>query len=342
MKQLSYRDLSIFCEQISMMIRSGIMLHSGMQMIADDTSNVQKKTIYREVSDRLAEGSMLDAALKTSSAFPEYMVHLVEIGTRTGKLDTVMDALSSYYSRQQAMRENIKSAIIYPLVLISMMLLVLLFLAAKVLPVFEQVFKSLGTQLSPWAAYIMKIGTLFNQYSVILVILLLIILFVSLGMLRTDAGKAALTGILTGKKISEKFAVATFASTMSLMLSSGLDLDLAFRLSSQAVTNPSVRSKIEKAKVLMNEETVSFVESLERVNLLTNTMTGLLAMGYKAGSIDSAMEYIANLYEEDYQSALMKKVSLIEPVSIVVISVLIGSILVSVMFPLLSVLSTIG
>jgi len=342
MKQLSYRDLSVFCEQISMMIRSGIMLHSGIQMIADDTSSAQKKAVYREVSNRLADGSMLDAALKASSAFPDYMVHLVEIGSRSGKLDTVMEALSAYYSRQQAMRENIKSAIVYPLVLISMMLLVLIFLAAKVLPIFEQVFKSLGTQMSPWAAYIMKIGTLFNQYSIFLGILLLILLFIGLGMIRTDAGKAALTGFLTGRRISEKFAVATFSSTMALMLSSGLDLDLAFRLSGQAVTDPAVRSKIESAKKLMNEEPVSFVESLERVNLLTNTMAGLLSMGYKAGSIDTAMEYIANLYEEEYQEALMKKVSLIEPVSIVVVSLLIGSILVSVMFPLLSVLSTIG
>ncbi len=342
MKQLSFRDLSIFCEQISMMIRSGIMLHSGMQMIADDTSNVQKKEVYQEVASRLAEGSMLDAALKGSSAFPEYMVHLVEIGTRSGKLDTVMDALSTYYYRQQAMRENIKSAIVYPLVLISMMLLVLIFLAAKVLPVFEQVFKSLGTQISPWTAYIMKIGTLFNQYSIILVILLFILLVVGLSAIRTEAGRGALTAILTGRKISEKFSVATFASSMALMLSSGLDLDLAFRLSGRAVSDPAVKGKIEKAKELMNRESVSFAEALEKVNLLTNTMTGLLSMGFKAGSIDTAMEYIANIYEEEYQAALMKKVSLIEPVSIVIISVLIGSILVSVMFPLLSVLSTIG
>ena len=200
MKQLSYRDLSIFCEQISMMIRSGIMLHSGMQMIADDTSNTHKKSIYLDISKRLAEGSMLDAALESSSAFPEYMVHLVEIGTKSGKLDTVMNALSTYYSRQQTMRENIKSAIIYPLVLISMMLVVLIFLTARVLPVFEQVFNSLGAQMSPWAVYVMKIGTLFSHYSIALVVLFLILLSITLFILRTEAGKAAFVGFLTGKK----------------------------------------------------------------------------------------------------------------------------------------------
>lgn len=342
MKQLSYRDLSIFCEQISMMIRSGIMLHSGMQMIADDTSNAQKKAVYQNISKRLAEGGMLEDALKASSAFPEYMIHLVEIGTKSGKLDAVIDSLSVYYNRQQAMRENIKSAIVYPLVLISMMLLVLIFLAAKVLPVFEQVFNSLGAQMSPWAAYIMNIGTMLNQYSVALVLLLFILLVIGLLMIRSEGGRAVLANLFIGKKTSEKFAVATFTSSMALMLSSGLDLDLAFRLSAQAITNSAVREKIEKAERLMQEESVPFVECLERVGLLSNTMTGLLSMGNQAGSIDAAMEYISERYEEEYQAALMKKVSLIEPVSVVLISVLIGSILVSVMFPLLSVLSNIG
>ena len=222
------------------------------------------------------------------------------------------------------------------------MLLVLIFLAAKVLPVFEQVFNSLGTQMSPWAAYIMKIGTMLNQYSVALVLLLFILLVIGFLMIRSEGGRAVLANLFIGKKTSEKFAVATFTSSMALMLSSGLDLDLAFRLSAQAITNSAVREKIEKAERLMQEESVPFVECLERVGLLSNTMTGLLSMGNQAGSIDAAMEYISDRYEEEYQAALMKKVSLIEPVSVVLISVLIGSILISVMFPLLSVLSNIG
>ena len=342
MKQLSFRDLAMFSEQISMMIKSGIMLHSGMQMITDDTSNAQKKAVFQDVSTKLSEGSMLEDALKSSSAFPDYMIHMVEIGTKSGKLDVVMNALSSYYNRQQAMKENIKSAIVYPLVLIFMMLIVLVFLAAKVLPVFEQVFKSLGTQMSPWATYIMKVGSLFNQYSLVLIIVFIILAAISLFLIRTEAGKNAFTGFLMGKKTSQKFAIATFTSSMALMLSSGLDLELSIRLSRQAISNRAISDKIEKAQKLMNEESISFVDAMEKADLLSNTMTGFLLMGYQAGSIDTAMEYIAGLYEEEYQTALMRKVSLIEPISILVISVLIGSILVSVMFPLLGVLSTIG
>ncbi|WP_019850141.1 type II secretion system F family protein [Desulfitobacterium sp. PCE1] len=342
MKQLSFRDLAVFCEQISMMIRSGIMLHAGMQMIADDTSNVQKKAIFQDVSTQLAKGDMLDVALRSSPVFPEYMIHMVEIGTSSGKLDTVLTALSAYYNRQQSMRDHIRSAVVYPFVLILMMLIVLIFLAAKVLPVFEQVFKSLGTQMSPWASHIMKIGSLFNQYSLVLVLLFLLLVAAGLFMTRMESGRTAFTGFLMGKKTSEKFAVATFTSSMALMLSSGLDLELAMRLSSQAISDRTVGKKVEGARALMAEGALPFIEALQKSDLLSNAMTGLLSMGYQAGSVDSAMEYIAGIYEEEYQTALMRKVAMIEPVSIIIVSVLIGSILVSVMFPLLGVLSTIG
>ncbi|QOX63385.1 type II secretion system F family protein [Anoxybacterium hadale] len=340
--QFSYRDLAIFCEQISMMIQSGIMLHSGMQMIADDTSNTRKRTIYQHVSDHLAEGEMLHNALKSTDAFPDYMISMTEIGARSGKLESVMNALAAYYDRQHAMRENIKSAVFYPLILITMMLMVLIFLSAKVLPVFEQVFKSLGTQLSPGAAYIMKAGAMFNNYSVLLAMILITLAFAGFFFSRTESGKALLPILLMGKKISEKFSLAAFTSSMALMLSSGLDLDLSIQLSEKAVSNKAIEEKIRKARTIMETQPVSIVDAMQHADLFSSTMTGLLSTGYQSGALDTAMEYIAGLYEEEYESALMRKVSLIEPVSIFVLSVLIGSILVSVMFPLLGVLSTIG
>ena len=342
MKQFKSRELAVFCEQTSMMIKSGILLHSGMQMITDDTVNLNKKAAYQTVSDKLSEGLMLHEALKASTAFPQYMIHMTEIGAKTGKLDSVMDALAVYYDRQHTTRENIKSAVVYPLVLIIMMLMVLIFLSAKVLPVFEQVFSSLGTQLSPAAENIMKIGTVFSRYSVLLTVILILLIVAGLILNRSEAGKSLLSILLMGRNISEKFAIATFTSSMSLMLSSGLDVELSIQLSEQAISNKPVKDKIKKTLQIMNEEPISFIDAIQKVGLLSNTMTGLLSTGYQAGSIDSAMEYIAGLYEEEYESSMMKRVSLIEPISVFILSVLIGSILVSVMFPLLGVLSTIG
>lgn len=342
MMQLSYRELSVFCEQISMMIRSGILLHAGVQMIANDTSDSRKREIYLAIADRLAAGETLDVALQAASVFPQYMLRLTEIGTHSGKLDTVMDALATYYDRRQAMKENMKSAVVYPLVLIGMMLVVLIFLTSKVMPVFQQVFHSLGTEISPWATSIMNIGSTIGRYSTVFAVLLVLFFIVLFFAVRTEKGRFSFFTLVMGKKIAEKFDIATFTSSMSLMLSSGLDMDTAFRLSGQAVSGNAIRLKVEAAGELMRQGTISFAQALSEVALLSDTMTGLLATGAHTGATDSALQYIADIYEEEYRVAMMKRVAMIEPVSVAIISVLIGFILVSVMLPLLSVLSGIS
>lgn len=342
MKPLSDRELAIFCEQTAMIIKSGMLLHSGIQMIKDDTTNPERKNLFQQLENKLAENSSFAHALKSVNAFPHYMIHMVEIGTKSGKLDIVMNSLAGYYDRLYTMKKNIKSAIVYSSILIIMMLLVLVFLAAKVLPVFEQVFNNLGTQMSPWAASIMKLGSWINEHSWLFITLIFIIVIFCIFFIKTETSKAAFAKFIAGKKVSEKFSLAVFTSALSLMLSSGLDMQHCLQLSAQAVPNRMIKEKITKALQPSGTETFSFIKAMERLELFSNSAMGILSMGSHTGSIDSAVKYVADLYEEEYQTILIKKVSLIEPISVTIISVLTGSVLLSVMFPLLGILSAIG
>jgi type IV pilus assembly protein PilC len=341
MKQLTDRELAGFCEQFAMILKSGIMIHSGMQMIADDTANPDRKAVFQKISDALTDNGSLAQALKASGAFPEYMVHMIQIGTESGKLDTVMSGLSTYYNKQHTMRENLKSAILYPSVLVVMMLLVLIFLAAKVLPVFQGVYQSLGSEMSPWAQSIMKVGALLSQYSFLLILLLLIAAITALFMTKTERGKAMLSDFIGGRKASQGFSIASFTSSMAMMISSGLDIQHSMQLSMGVIGNRSIKEKVAHSYELL-EKNDSFIEALEQSGLFSNATIGILSMGKNSGSLDSAMQYVADIYDEEYQWELAKKVSLIEPVSIAILSVLIGTVLVSVMFPLLGILSSIG
>lgn len=342
MKQLSYRELSVFCGQLSMMIQSGILLHAGVQMIANDTTDSRKKAVYKAIADRLTEGDTLDVALQASGAFPQYMIRLTEIGAKSGKLDAVMDALASYYNRRQSLQDSTRSAVVYPLILIGMMLAVLVVLTSKVMPIFQQVFHSLGTDISPWAAAIMNLGISFSRFSLLFAVLF-VLLFVALLLISgSEKGRFSLFSLVMGKRITEKFDIATFASSMSLMLAGGIDMDTALRLSEQAVSGSAIKQKIAAAAESMRQGSTSLTQALSEVALLSDTMTGLLATASQSGSLDSALQYVADIYEEEYESAMMKRVALIEPISVALISLLIGFILISVMLPLLSILSGIG
>ncbi|WP_051280584.1 type II secretion system F family protein [Anaerovorax odorimutans] len=341
-KPFSSIELSIFCEQVAMIIQSGMLIYSGLQMITDDTKDMRIKRVLQIVSDQLADNNSFDKALSATGAFPSYMIHMAAIGTETGKLDIIMQSLSKYYNQQHNMKEMIKSAVIYPAILIVMMLIVLIFLMVKVIPVFENVFHSLGMQISPSAAYMIKIGNMLNNYSFVFLIILCIIGIVVVFLTKTQRGNSIINNWISQRKFSEKFSISAFASSMSIMISSGIDTEQSLKLSLEVISNVNIKSKINNCINLIVNNNKSFVNAFECVNIFSNTTMGILSIGSKSGNLNSAMDYIADIYENEYQYIITKNISLIEPISVTILSILIGSILISIMLPLLSVMSSIA
>ncbi len=342
MKPLSDKELAIFCQQAAMMIKSGMLIHNGIQMIADDTKETPRKQLFATIADKLSDNVSLAQALQETKVFPEHMINMVEIGTKSGQLDVVMSSLSAYYDRQHEMKETVKGAVAYPTVLIIMMLAVLVFLSVKVLPVFQQVFNNLGAHMSPWAISMMSFGAWINSYYWIFIIIMAVLLILYIIFSKKQKDNSAFSHFIAGKKARENFSLVTFTSSLSMMMSSGLDTMQSLQMSAQAVQDQFIREKIVTAIHNQDQKDFSLIKTLAEIGLFSHSAMGILAMGSHTGSIDSAAQYVANLYEEEYQSALSQKVALIEPVSITIISVLVGSVLISVMFPLLGILSTMG
>lgn len=341
MKQMNYQELSGFCEQLSMIIKSGMMVYAGMQMIADDTAESQRKAGFQQMADLLKANETLAFAVESADGFPDYFVHMIKVGEESGRLDAVLSGLASYYHKQHAMRENLKSAVLYPSVLIVMMLLVLIFLVTKVLPVFQGVYQSLGAEMSAWVVSMMKVGDMISGYFFVLLIFIVLGAGTAFLLTRTEKGRTHLSDFIGGKNSSQRFSVAAFTSSMSMTMASGLNPYHAMELSIAVVPNKEVKEKLNTALAEMKEK-LSLVECLSKTNLLSNTSLGILSIGESAGSLDTAMDTLAEIYEEEYEQILSKRVSLIEPISIAILSVLIGTVLVSVMFPLLGILSSIS
>ena len=266
---------------------------------------------------------------------------MVEIGSISGKLDDVMSSLALYYQRENDLRQSIKSAVIYPMLLIMMMFGVMLVLAIKVLPVFSQVFISLGTTMSPTVTAIMNVGLAAGRYAFVLLILGLILAGTAFFLFKTTRGSMALAKMPPIGKLAEKIAVSRFASSMALMLTSGLDTERALRMTAELVTNKKVQTKI-KQSLAMIEENSSFIEALSATAIFSKMKTRMLSLGMRAGSLDLTMSRVAASLEEEIEVTLIKRVALIEPISVALLSVMIGGILIAVMLPLMGVMSSIG
>ena len=135
-------------------------------MLEDSTSD-REKDILQQILDTLQETADFSLSLKETGLFPSYLVHMVQIGEETGTLDEVMSALSEHYEREDSIAKSIRNAVTYPMIMIGMMLVVILVLLVKVMPIFNQVFVQLGTEMAGFSGALMHIGNAISRYSVV-------------------------------------------------------------------------------------------------------------------------------------------------------------------------------
>jgi type IV pilus assembly protein PilC len=157
-RALSADELSVFCAQLAMILKSGIPVAEGLSIMHGDMQKTAGEAILADLNARVQAGGPLHEALDGAGCFPKYMVDMVQIGSETGRLDEVMEQLSIYYEREEQIAKSVKSAVAYPLVMIVMMILVIGVLIVRVLPIFAQVFAQLGAEMSAFSVGVMNFG----------------------------------------------------------------------------------------------------------------------------------------------------------------------------------------
>lgn len=338
-------DVSLFCAQMALILKSAIPLQDGIAAVGENIEDVRAKNIISMIETAVSENVPFFQALEETGVFPGYMVHMVEIGEKAGKLDDVLEALSLHYEREDKLKKSIRSAVVYPFILVLMMSVVIAVLVVKVLPVFNRVFNDLGSQMSGFAVSIMNVGTAIGKYAFIVVVIVAVLLFLLYLFTKTPQGAVlfgrAAANFAGTRRLSAKIASARFASVMSMMLSSGYSTDEALELIPKIISNDIVAQKITKCKELIHGGT-SFPEALTQVNMFPGVYGRMVGIGTKTGNLDTVMKKLAGIYEEEVDASINNAVSIIEPALVGVLSVIIGAILLSVMLPLMSIMSSIG
>lgn len=341
-KQYSWRELSFFCYQLSLMLRSGLTLSDGLNSICGENPDDE---ILNRIAAAVEDRSTLKRALEDAGCFPQYMVSMVEIGESSGRLDDVLYNLSDFYDREDRLRSRVISAIAYPALIIVMVAIVISILVIKVMPIFNKVFNGLGTQMSASARMIMNIGDAASKYAMAVVIVFAVAMVAVFFISRTRKG-SAFFGDFASKffltyKLSRKIMVSRFTSAFSMLISSGYNMDSAFELLPAIISDKFIRDKIDGIKDRIGKG-ASTAEAFRDSHLFTGMYAGMVSVGFKSSAIGEVMQRISEVYQEEAESSINNLVSLIEPVLVSAISIIIGIILVSVMLPLIGIISSIG
>ena len=343
--KLTNSELSSFCEQMAMILHSGISSLEGISIMRDTSESKEAQEVFDKIYQELEASGNVTHALTESGVFPQYLLDMVNIGEQAGKLDTVMGSLAVYYRRQENIASNIRSAITYPLVMIGMMLVVILVLITRVMPIFNQVFVSLGSEMTGISKGILNIGTWLSRYSLVFLIIAAILILLLVYMFKTQRGKALASRwagrFFFTKGLYQAIAVSRFADGMSLTLSSGLDSDQSLDMVTPLVNHQALQDKL----ALCKEEIASGADlgsALRKAEIFDGLYARMVTVGVSTGSLDDVMRKVADQYEEDIDERVNRKVAMLEPTLVAILSVLVGMILLSVMLPLMGIMSNIG
>ena len=344
--QRTHEEISALCMELALFLRSGMDAASGLSLLAQEEADQGWKSLLAEMADRMDEGRTLAAAFREAEQFPEYVCGLIAVGEQTGHLEEALRALAAYYEQRSRLDRHLRSALLYPAVLMMIMLVMVVVLLTKVLPVFEDVYASLGGQLTGVAGGLLALGRVLDAAMPVLCVALA----VAVVLLAAFAGSAAFrTRALSlwrkrggDRGVSRKLNTARFAQALAMGVGSGLTVEESLSLAAGLLEDiPAAKRRCEQCREKLDDG-MPLARAMGETGLLPPAECRLLELGVRSGCHDSVMAQIAERLSEEGDAALEARVNQIEPALVVVASVLVGAILLSVMLPLMNIMTAIG
>jgi type IV pilus assembly protein PilC len=344
--RLESTELSWLCEQIALIQKSGIPLPEGIDLLAESADLPRQANVLRGLAREMRKLIPLSEAMEIIDSFPPYLVRMAKVGEMSGNLDHVMTNLADFYARDAELRKKIRNALIYPLVLLLMMLGIIVLLVVRVLPVFSQILSSFGGTMPGFSQGLLSFGN-FIAGSAFWLLPLLIVLITGLvlWLRRSNAGRrlvdSARLRLPVLGPLYQRIYTSRFAMSLSYMLRSGIDLDTALSMTEAVMDNTLVSERIAECRKKIRKGADTFI-ALQATDLFPKLFVRMLSLGNRTGEMDAVMQKIARAYESEVDSRLSRLTGIVEPLMVVILSVIVGGILLTVMLPLVEIMSSIG
>ena len=309
MKQyhLSQEETAFLCQEMSLLFRAGVEPGSGLLLLAEDTADRRLRNLLEQIAGWTEEGMTLSDALRQSEALSAYVCSLLRVGEETGRTEEALQALSRYYFHQVQLSRRLRSALVYPVVLMMVMLVVIVVLLTKVLPVFEDVYARLGGALTGIAGGLLRIGQTLDAAMPLLCVILAAVLGLFGALVLLDGFRMRVLASIQRrwghKGLLQKLNTAKFAQALSMGMYSGLPAEQALELAGELLAElPSADRCKTCAEQL--EDGISLAKALGQCDLLPSAQCRLLELGLRSGCGETVMSQIAEQLDADADDAL--------------------------------------
>jgi type IV pilus assembly protein PilC len=337
------KELAIFTRQFSVMIDAGLPLVQCLEILAGQQENKTFQKVLTNTREMVEGGSTLSAAMKASpKVFDPLYTNMVEAGETGGILDTILQRLSSYIEKSVKLQRAVKSAMVYPVGVLTVAGGVITLLLWKVVPIFATLFAGLGVELPLPTRIVIALSNFIGSYFGLLILVAGVGSVVGLKVwYGTPQGRFALDTVILKLPVlgllMRKIAVARFTRTLGTLISSGVPILEGLDITARTAGNAVVERALLKVRKAL-EEGKSLTEPLKESDVFPGMVTQMIGVGEQTGAMDAMLQKIADFYEEEVDAAVKDLLTALEPIMIVFLGVVVGGVVISMYLPLFTII----
>jgi len=339
-------DIAIFSRQFSTMISAGLPVLQALNILVEQVEDKTFKSVLSKVRDDIGAGANLsDAMSKFPNVFSPLYCNMIKAGELSGALDQILDRLSTYLEKSEALVQKVKGAMTYPVTIVIIALLIVIILMVKVIPTFATMFESFGKGLPLPTKILVEISHFEQKWALVQIVGIVVIGFLFSIIKRTEKGgyiidKYMLKLPIIGQVV-KKSAVARFSRTLGTLLKSGVQILDALETVARAAGNKVIEKALLDVRASVREGQ-SLTEPLKAAVLFPNMVIQMVSVGEETGKLDDMLLRMADFYDQEVDTAVDSLLSMLEPMIMAFLGVVVGGMVIGLYLPMFMMGSLVG
>jgi type IV pilus assembly protein PilC len=345
--KVTVKDKAIFSRQFSVMVNAGVAIIRALGILSDQAPNPKLKKALLAISAEVQQGSSLSESMsKHPECFDDLYVYMVEAGEAGGVLDEVLMRLSKLLEDMAKLQNEIKSAMAYPVTVGIFAVLAFLGMTIFLIPVFAGIFEQLGAELPALTKFMLWISSILRSWKAIIPIVVFSgLTFLFRTYYKTPVGRLQIDAFMLKMPLfgdlNEKVAVARFCRVFGTLTRSGVPVLQCFDIVCNTIGNQIIVNAVQAAKNEIQQGGMISL-AIQKENVFPALAIQMISIGEETGELDSMMEKVADFYEDEVEQAIKALTTMIEPIMMVGIAMMVGTILLSMYLPMFSIFDQLG
>ncbi|PWM28987.1 MAG: pilus assembly protein PilC [Verrucomicrobia bacterium] len=343
---VSSANVTIFSRQLATLLKAGLPLLRALEVISRQEKNPYFKAILENISDNVRTGNKFsDGLAQHPKVFDRLYVNMAKAGEAGGVLDVVLDRLATFQEKAMKTTNKVKSAMVYPIVIMFVAIAILVILMVFVVPQFQKIFADMlgNAQMPALTQSIIDISNFLKEKYIAAIIILVVLIFGTRALLKTKMGiamkdRAALTMPKMGDLVL-KSTVARFTRTFGTLLASGVPILEALTITRGTIKNSIISNALERVHDRVRDGE-PLAAPLDQQKIFPSMVTSMVEVGEETGQLSEMLNRIADTYDEEVDNSVGAITSVIEPIMIVFLAVVVGTIVIALFLPIIQIIKT--